>query len=329
MQAEGAGVIRRIWLTVSDRSPEMLRSLTLAMYWDGQTNAAVRAPLGDFFSVSHGRMTAYESALFSNPEGRSFNTVIPMPFRRGARVVLTNESSKNLSHLFYDVDFETIQRPAKNFLYFHCYWNRQLRPTLGQDVEILPKIGGKGRFLGMNVGVIANPDYGKSWWGEGEVKIYLDGDSTHPTAAGTGTEDYVGAAWGLGRFANRYQGCPVADSTNRLWSFYRLHVPDPIFFAKDVRVTLQAIGGSGAAEVRRMVKEGLPLIPVSIDNEGQFTRLLEPGAPKLGEADGPSGWVNFYRQDDYSTTAYFYLDRPTHDLPGLPPLATRISGLIE
>jgi len=194
----GSGIIRRIWLTISDRSPEMLRSLTLRMFWDGATNPAVLVPLGDFFSVSHGQMCALESALFSNPEGRSFNCFIPMPFRRSARVVLSNESTKALSHLFYDIDFEAVHKLPKDALYFHGYWNRQLNTKLGVDFEILPSVKGRGRFLGVNLGVIANPAYENSWWGEGEVKMYLDGDEAHPTLAGTGTEDYVGTAWGLG-----------------------------------------------------------------------------------------------------------------------------------
>jgi hypothetical protein len=327
MNHAGSGVIRRIWLTVSDRSPEMLRSLTLAMYWDGAEKPAVLAPLGDFFSVSHGQTCAFESALFSNPEGRSFNCVIPMPFRRSARVVLRNDSAKDLAHLFYDVDFEAVKALPKDSWYFHCYWHRQLNTRLGEDFEILPAVRGRGRFLGVNVGVIANPAYENSWWGEGEVKMYLDGDGAHPTLAGTGTEDYVGTAWGLGPFTQRYQGCPVANATNRMWSFYRLHVPDPIFFDKDLKVTIQTIGGTGRDKLREFVQKGLPVKPVSVDSEGKLVRLLEPGAPELADKGFPEGWVNFYREDDYCTTAYFYLDRAASELPSLPPVEVRTAGL--
>jgi Protein of unknown function (DUF2961) len=97
MDYSGSGVIRRIWFTLSDRSPEMLRSLTLRMFWDGAKKPAVLVPFGDFFSISHGQTCPFESALFSNPEGRSFNCIIPMPFRRSARVVLSNESAKDLT----------------------------------------------------------------------------------------------------------------------------------------------------------------------------------------------------------------------------------------
>jgi hypothetical protein len=327
MEYHGAGVIRRIWITISDRSPEMVRSLTLAASWDGESKPAVLAPLGDFFGVAHGQLCVFESALLSNPEGRSFNCVIPMPFRRSARLVLSNDSKKDLSNLFYDVDFETVKRVPKEALYFHCYWNRETRTALGQDYQILPRVVGKGRLLGVNVGVIANPDYGDSWWGEGEVKMYLDGDDQYPTIAGTGAEDYTGTAWGLGKFANRYQGCPVVDKAHRMWAFYRFHIPDPVYFDKDLKVTIQPIGGAGVSQVRELVQKGLPLIPVSVDLNGKFTKLLEPGAPKLTDPSFPQGWVNFYRQDDYCSTAYFYLDKPTHELPPLPRLEQRLTRI--
>lgn len=102
LDIEGSGIICRIWMTVSDRSPEMLRSLKLEMFWDGAQTPAVSAPLGDFFGVGLGRRTPFECALFSDPEGRSFNCCIPMPFRTAAKVTLTNESDARLSHLFYD-----------------------------------------------------------------------------------------------------------------------------------------------------------------------------------------------------------------------------------
>lgn len=112
MEYNGSGVIRRIWITVSDRSPEIMRSLTLAAYWEGQANPAVLAPLGDFFGIAHGQLCAFESALLSDPEGRSFNCNIPMPFQRSARVVLSNDSKKDVSHLFYDVLSLSYSRPG-------------------------------------------------------------------------------------------------------------------------------------------------------------------------------------------------------------------------
>ena len=112
-----------------------------------------------------------------------------------------------------------------------------------------------------------------------------------------------------------------------MWSFYRFHIPDPIFFDRGLKVTIQTIGGTGRGKMREFLQKGLPAKPVSVDNKGELVRLLEPNAPKIGEEGFPDGWVNFYREDDYCTTAYFYLDRATNELPSLPPVAVRIVKL--
>lgn len=324
LNVEGSGVINRIWLTVQDRSPEMLRSLKIEMFWDGASKPAVSAPLGDFFSISHGRILAFENALFSSPEGRSFNCIIPMPFRKGARIIITNESNKDLTHLFYDINFTILKSLPKAALYFHCYWNRTAKTTVGKDFEILPKVNGKGRFLGANIGIITNPLYGDSWWGEGEVKVYLDGDQNLPTLNGTGAEDYIGAGWGLGAFIHNYQGCPVVDTATRQWSMYRFHIPDPIYFTQDCKVTIQVMGGYMRDQVRNMVKKDIPLQAVTVDIGGKLIKLLEPGAPSLSDPDFPDGWVNFYREEDYCATAYFYLDKPVNNLPEIINMGQRL-----
>jgi hypothetical protein len=161
-------------------------------------------------------------------------------------------SDRDLAMIFYDVDY-TMSEKAD-------------RDALERDFEILPKISGKGRFLGMNVGVRANPVYRGSWWGEGEVKMFLDGDSGFSTLCGTRTEDYIGSAWGQGKFAHRYQGCPVADEQKAEWVFYRFHVPDPVYFERDCRVVLSQIGGNTKAKVIEMVKAGIPMKPISVHN---------------------------------------------------------------
>ena len=215
---QGAGVVRRIWITIDDRSPRMLRALRVEMFWDGAATPAVSAPIGDFFGAGLGLLVPFENALFWVPEGRSFNTNVPMPFRRGARIVLVNESGVDLSHVFYDVDY-TAEPVAADALYFHAYWHR-LRPTrLGEDFEILPRVSGRGRYLGATIGVVTDPSYGESWWGEGELKVYLNDDQARPTLVGTGTEDSIGSGWGQGVFVNRFQGSTVADQTRRVWVF--------------------------------------------------------------------------------------------------------------
>jgi hypothetical protein len=153
--------------------------------------------------------------------------------------------------------------------------------------------------------------YSNTWFGEGEAKVYLDGDSLLPTLAGTGTEDYVGTAWGQGPFAHLYQGSPVADDTRGVFAFYRLHVPDPVWFHRDVRVTMQQIGyltdysrGEITRTGRQLFRAGPGRVPMNTAADGKFERA-----------------------DDWSACAYFYLDRPENGLPPLAPLAERVAGL--
>ena len=328
LNVKGSGVIQRVWMTINDRTPAMLRSLRLEMYWDDQTKPAVSVPLGDFFGVGLGRKVAFQNALFSDPEGRSFTCYIPMPYRKAARVTIKNESGKAVM-LFYDINFQQVRSHGEDVTYFHAYWSRALKTELGKDFQILPAVKGKGRFLGMNMGIITDPLYQNSWWGEGEVKIYLDGDGDLPTLNGTGTEDYIGTGWGQGLFTNLYQGCLVADEKTHQWAFYRYHVPDPVYFSKDCKVTIQIIGGEMRDKVRAYAKNGAPLIPVTVSGK-EFTKLLEvPSAPQLQDENFPEGWTNFYRRDDVSATAYFYLGTPTSQVPGLQDTKIRTEGLPE
>lgn len=194
--AEGtSGIVRRIWITINNRSAKFLRGVRIDMYWDGAEKPAVSAPLGDFFGHGLGRMATFDSALLSSPEGRSFNCVFPMPFRDSMKIVFTNDCDEQVDMLFYDVDY-TIGDDVGDCLYFHAFYNRERETQYKKDYTILPTLRGKGRFLGVNFGVIANQDiYFNTWWGEGEAKLYIDGDTQYPTLCGTGTEDYIGSAW--------------------------------------------------------------------------------------------------------------------------------------
>jgi hypothetical protein len=328
---DGAGTIDRIWMTIEDRSPDALRGLRLDMFWDGAERPAVSVPLGDFFLQGAGEMVAMETSLFASPEGRSFLSFVKMPFRKGARIVVANESGKPVNLIFYDVDYRRLARQPKDALYFHASWRRERAPGLGRDFRILPRVSGRGRFVGAFVTILTNPAYRDAWWGEGEVKIALDGDAAErPTLVGTGTEDYIGTAWGQGAYVNRFQGAPVAtwDGGGR-WTFYRFHIPDPVFFARDIEVSLQLIGGARKAVVLGLQKAGAPLIPVTIDpgSRTNFQQLLthQPPLP-LSDPALPDGHTNFYRSDDVSAVAYFYLDRPEAVLPPLAPAAERLAA---
>jgi len=155
---DSSGTIRRIWGTISDRSPAMLRGLKIEMFWDGATKPAVSVPFGDFFGFGLGHMVAFQSALFASPEGRSFNCYVPMPFSKGMKIVLTNESGKDLQLLFYDVDYTLGDKHDANDLYFHAHYRRENPTKLQRDFEILPRVSGKGRFLGTNLCVRANKE---------------------------------------------------------------------------------------------------------------------------------------------------------------------------
>lgn len=328
MDYKGAGIVERIWLTVNERSPVMLRSIRIEMYWDNAVTPAVSAPLGDFFGIGLGRRVPFQNEFFSDPEGRSFNCNIPMPFRTAARIVIINESDKPVT-LFYDVNLTSVDKHDKPVYYFHAYWNRENKTKLGRDFVILPQVNGKGRFLGTNIGIIADTIYETSWWGEGEVKMYIDGDKDLPTLIGTGTEDYIGTAWGQGQYVNRYQGCPVADDKNKQWCYYRYHVPDPVYFDMNCKVTIQQMGGEGTDFVRRLQKKGAALIPVTVSGD-KFYKLFEmENAPGLHDPKFPQGWTNYYREDDVSATAYFYLDQPVNGLPSIAGIETRVKGLSE
>lgn len=328
LNTQGPGIINRIWVTIDDRSPKMLRSLKLEMYWDNESTPAVSVPFGDFFGMGLGKTASYHNSFFANPEGRSFQCFIQMPFKKGARIQITNESGKRLSHIFFDINFEKITAWNNDFLYFHSYWNRDTATTLAKDFELLPSVNGRGRFLGANIGINSNPVYNNFWWGEGEVKMYLDGDKTFPTLVGTGSEDYIGTGWGQGEFYNDYSGCLLANKDSAGWAFYRYHIPDPIYFKTGCRVTLQQIGGNSKEKVIELQKSGVPMIPVAIDDQKKINPIYKKDSLVQLDTPGlPGGFANFYRSDDVSATAYFYLGKPGATLPPLQSLQIRTTRL--
>ncbi len=295
---EGQGVVKRIWLTLNDRSPEVLQNVIIKMFWDNAEIPQVSVPIGDFFCMGLGEMASFENALFSTAEGRSFCCFIPMPFRKNCKITLTNNSGKYINNLFYDINL-SLQKVDDEDMYFHANFSDIPQNVLEQEVEILPKTTGSGRFLGTNIAVIPNSEwYNNTWWGEGEVKMYIDGDTALPTLAGTGAEDYIGSAWELGEFQNRTQGC-VMQSGNAV-SMYRFHIDDDIYFENDIKVTIQAMGGAMADEVEKIIKSKVPCTVVTYD-DGDLKHLY-----KQNKNDALKGWVNFYRVDHYRIVAYYY-----------------------
>jgi hypothetical protein len=326
----GAGIIDRMWMTVMNPTPELLRSLKLEIFWDGAPTPAVSVPLGDFFLEGAGQgagdMAPIDTGLLASPEGRSFISYIPMPFRKGARIVVTNEAAVD-TLIYFDIDYRAVRSQPAETLYFHAWWSRNRATTLGEAFVVLPRISGHGRFLGASFTVQTDPAYGKTWWGEGEVKIALDGDNSGgATLVGTGTEDYIGTGWGQGAFVDRYSGSPVADEAQGRWAFYRFHVPDPVYFHQDIEVRLQQIGGAPKDQVLEMQRKGVRLIPVTINSDKGIYPLLTKPKP-LADPSLPDGWTNFYRSDDVAAVAYFYLDRPERGLPPMAAAKTRSAAL--
>jgi len=305
MHAEESGVVRRIWAALDKYTDiEVMRNLYIEMYWDGCETPAVECPLADFFAFGLAEIRPFESELISSPEGRSLNCFIPMPFYSKAKIALSNRSDKNVL-FFYDVEF-TLE-PVKDALYFHAFWKREAPNALGKPYTVLPRVQGHGRYLGTSFGVITDKEkYGGTWFGEGEIKFYLDENGDYPTLCGTGTEDYIGDGWGQKTFAHRTQGCLIADEDSGRYSFYRWHTIDPIYFQKEIEVKIDVIGNGCRREASDMQKDGVPLLVTAVAGEPVF----DPEKPYIIEDGYEGDSVLFCRQDDYSSVAYFYLDRP-------------------
>jgi len=297
-EIEGPGMVRHIWITVQNTSPEKMRNLILRFYWDGQETPSVEAPLSDFFGVSHGRTAAYESAFITMPEGKGFNCYFPMPFTKKAKLTVTNETGEDAGMFFYQVDYTLGDEIDEECPYFHAQFRRDLHTTMYEDYVILDGVEGRGRYLGANIGLIDRFTGKGVWWGEGEVKMYLDGDKDFPTICGTGSEDYAGTGWGLGEFHAQEMGAPLAKTP--YYSFYRFHVRDPVYFNKDIKVTIQQIGYDGS--------------PDRAGSTGLLGDLVTQGYYKKDRLD--SG--QFERVDDMCSTAYWYQTLPTRPFPPFP-----------
>lgn len=315
----GSGTIRRMWATLAKRNKEALRGLKIEIYWEDAKTPAVQAPFGDFFCHQLGNMSTFENDCFSSPEGRSFVCYIPMPFRKSAKVLLINESGEE-NLIYYEVDCTINEDHDENVLYFHSYWRRENYTTLRKDMDILPRIKGKGRFIGCNVGIRLHPELTNFWWGEGEVKIYLDGDSEYPTLCGTGTEDYIATAYGQGVFSNRFQGCTYISEEKDMYSFHRFHIPDPVYFYDDIYVTISAQGGPQYPEMLACLDK-FPHVCFMKPGDGTeyFTREELEKNPEMSSV--------IERIDDYSTTAYWYMDNPENLLPLIPEYSERIKDV--
>lgn len=251
---EGPGVITHIWVTVLH---DVHRSVALRVYYDDSPFPSIDVPLGDFFANGlDGCALIGSLPIAVNPKG-GMNSYWPMPFRKRIRIEVTNDGLKPIPEFFFQISYTLSELPP-DAGYLHAIWNRSLTTRQRPEHTILESIAGQGQYVGTYL--IWN-QLSAGWWGEGEVKFFIDGDpADKPTICGTGTEDYFGGAWGFvmdnpadmrpTTYSTPFLGYPQAlfEPKTKLGprppahAFYRWHIPDPIHFQKDLRVTVQALG---------------------------------------------------------------------------------------
>lgn len=322
---DGPGRVRHIWMTFMRAAPEHMRAVLLQVFYDGRTEPSISVPALDFFGLPHGRPVHCVTALTAVQEGRGFNAYFPMPFRKHIRIELTNAGQRAIN-FYYQVDY-TLERVADDAGYLHVSFRRENPTVLKRDFVIAEGFVGPGRFLGCVVGVRVLPD-DMVWYGEGEFKFYRDGDREHPTLCGTGLEDYVGTAWGMGQHTAPHQGAPLvvappADPQSLLppkpdfVGFYRWHLADPIVFEREMTATIQQIGAL-------MVPKGAE----HLIEEWGARYVLAGNGWITGDLGGAlHGFALAERVDDYCAAAFVYTRVPQSVSPVNVTAATADIGL--
>jgi hypothetical protein len=235
---EGPGTIRHIWITTRG-NPLNLRSCVIRAWWEGQEHPSIECPLGDFMGFAHGKVMPYDSAAHSVGEKAGMNIWLPMPFVKRVRFTFTNEGEKDIP-LYYQIDYTIGDKHPEDVGRLHVLFARENTTTEKKDFELLPQRKNKGRFIGSVIGI---RNLHEQWWGEGEIKVYMDGDTDFPTICGTGSEDYVGLSWGIQQTPFLYNGCSLNEKN--YVSMYRWHLPDPIAWRQQCRITIQQIAYKG------------------------------------------------------------------------------------
>ncbi len=277
----GPGAVQHIWITVA---PNWWRRLVIRFYWDDETSPSVEVPLGDFFCNGWAaRCNISSLAVCVNPAG-GFNCYWEMPFRQRARITIENLVDEEVTGFYYQITYTLTDIPA-DAAYFHAQWRRSNPLPYRQVHTLLDGVTGQGHYVGTYLAWGVNNN---GWWGEGEIKFFMDGDRDFPTICGTGTEDYFGGAWNFefppgqyGVFSTPYSGLPQVLKPDGLYQsqqrfgLYRWHIMDPIRFRQDLRVTIQALGWR---------------------SEGRYLPM----------------------QDDIASTAFWYQAEPHAPFPALP-----------
>jgi hypothetical protein len=251
---EGPGAIQHIWMTPAGK----WRYNILRIYWDGETEPSVEVPVGDFFGMGWGAFSQLTSlAICVNP-GSAFNCYWAMPFRKKCRITMENTGDADQMTLYYQIDYTLTEVPS-DAGYFHAQFRRQ-NPDVTSDYTIIDGIKGKGQYVGVYLAVGV---HNNGWWGEGEIKFFIDGDTKFPTICGTGTEDYFCGSYDFDTSKKNAAGVEEDNYTEfctpysglhqvirgdghynvmQRFGLYRWHIMDPVRFDSDLKVTIQDLG---------------------------------------------------------------------------------------
>lgn len=236
----GPGRIVHIWFTIADNERAYGKKLVLRMYWDGEKNPSVESPINDFFCQGHGMDLNVNSLPFRvTSEGKGRNCYFPMPFRKSARIEVTNDGKEPCGALYWYIDWQKTKSLPKDTAYFHAKYRQEFPCVSGKDYLILDAVG-KGHYVGCNLSVRCRES---GWWGEGDDRFYIDGE-TKPSLMGTGSEDFFCDGWGLRQLDGLFYGCPLMEGndTGQRTTAYRFNIQDPVPFTKSLKVTIEHKG---------------------------------------------------------------------------------------
>ena len=291
--AQGPGAISHIWFTIAAQGRDHLKELVLRAYWDGNAKPSVQSPIGDFFGLNLGQYVIYQSEFLNCSPIRALNCYFSMPFRRSARITVTNEGKAQVNSFYSNIDYQVAPSLPDDVMYFHAQY-RQMTPNPveagaakvnpeGKRNYVYVETKGRGHLMGVTLGVLQNSE---NWMGEGDDMIFVD-DETKPAIVGTGSEDYFCGAWDFGGregaipFAHLYNGAQFITSAERTggrYCLYRWHADNPVTFTRYLKHTMEH-----------------------------------------GHAND--------RSDNFYSVAYWYQDQPYTDFPELPPAAQRIPNM--
>lgn len=237
---KGPGKITHIWLVPSSMDIRYPRALVLRIYWDGSEIPSVETPFGDFFAVGNGMRAVVNSLPVKvSSYGRGYNCYWQMPFRKEAKITITNESDKERASCYYQIDWVKFFKRPEKVMYFNARYHQEYPPEMGKPYTVF--IGkGKGHYVGT---VLSSQNGIGHWFGEGDDFFYIDGEET-PSIVGTGTEDYINEAWNMRVHSSLYTGCTVFEprAQDARITAYRWHIADPIIFNESLKFEIERRG---------------------------------------------------------------------------------------